>query len=169
MHRETGFHELMATTGTMSRDLSDPALYVNREFSWLDFNARVLALAADTHPIQREFFDFYRTPRGEFTPRGASPRTTTQPTLTSNVKFMNFYPFNDIETISPRPLLIVQGEKDTMVRLEEGETLFANAGEPKDMMIIPDINHAEVYEPRNPEVYGRVIARLLEFYRANLA
>jgi len=47
MHRETGFHELMATTGTMSRDLSDPALYVNREFSWLDFNARVLALAAD--------------------------------------------------------------------------------------------------------------------------
>ena len=37
----------MATTGTMSRDLSDPALYVNREFSWLDFNARVLALAAD--------------------------------------------------------------------------------------------------------------------------
>ena len=28
-------------------DLSDPALYVNRELSWLDFNARVLALAAD--------------------------------------------------------------------------------------------------------------------------
>lgn len=25
------------------------------------------------------------------------------PTLTSNIKFMNFYPFNDIETISPRP------------------------------------------------------------------
>ncbi len=28
-------------------DLSDPGLYVNRELSWLDFNARVLALAAD--------------------------------------------------------------------------------------------------------------------------
>jgi len=47
MHRETGFHGPMATTGTTPRDLSDPALYVNREFSWLDFNARVLALAAD--------------------------------------------------------------------------------------------------------------------------
>ena len=46
-----------------------------------------------------EFYDFYRTPRGEVTPAGASSQTTTRPTLTSNVKFMNFYPFNDIETI----------------------------------------------------------------------
>lgn len=29
-------------------------------------------LTADTHPIQREFFDFYRTPRGQFTPEGAT-------------------------------------------------------------------------------------------------
>ena len=27
-------------------------------------------LTADTHPIQREFYDFYRTPRGEYTPKG---------------------------------------------------------------------------------------------------
>jgi polyphosphate kinase len=37
----------MATTGEITRDLADPSLYINREFSWLDFNARVLALAAD--------------------------------------------------------------------------------------------------------------------------
>ena len=30
-----------------ARDLADPSLYVNRELSWLEFNARVLALAAD--------------------------------------------------------------------------------------------------------------------------
>ena len=62
----------------------------------------VLKLEANTHPIQREFFDFYRTPRGEYTPKGASKETTTKPTLSSNTKFMNFDPFNDIETISPR-------------------------------------------------------------------
>jgi hypothetical protein len=45
--------------------------------------------------------DFYRTPRGEYTPVGQS----THPTLTSNVKFVNFYPFTDIKTISPRPML----------------------------------------------------------------
>ncbi len=27
-------------------------------------------LDANTHPIQREFYDFYRTPRGEFTQPG---------------------------------------------------------------------------------------------------
>ncbi|MBI2684404.1 MAG: polyphosphate kinase 1 [Actinobacteria bacterium] len=37
----------MAIETEQGRDLSDPALYVNRELSWLDFNARVLALAAD--------------------------------------------------------------------------------------------------------------------------
>ncbi len=42
-----GFDARMSTVGSIPRDLSDPALYVNREFSWLDFNARVLALAAD--------------------------------------------------------------------------------------------------------------------------
>ncbi|KAF1786785.1 Alpha/Beta hydrolase fold [Phytophthora cactorum] len=68
-------------------------------------------LTADMHPIQREFYDFYRTPRGEFTPEGSSPDLTTHPTFSSNVRFLNFYPFNDIETISPRPLLLVSGDQ----------------------------------------------------------
>src|SRR4051812_20752504 len=42
--------------------------------------------------VEREFYDFYRTPRG------AHPGTTTMPTLSSNVAFMNFYPFAQIET-----------------------------------------------------------------------
>ena len=65
----------------------------------------------NTHPIQREFYEFYRTPRGEYTPKGSSPELTTHPTLSSNVKFNNFYPFNDIETISPRPMLFITGDK----------------------------------------------------------
>ena len=43
---------MATTTGTDARDLTDPRLYVNRELSWLDFNARVLELAEDpTQPL----------------------------------------------------------------------------------------------------------------------
>src|SRR3954453_20857633 len=38
-------------------------------------------LTEKSHPIEREFYDFYRRPRGEFTPKGGSPELTTHPTL----------------------------------------------------------------------------------------
>lgn len=104
----------------------------------------VLTLAADTHPIQREFFDFYRTPRGEFTPKGASARTTTMPTLTSNVKFMNFYPFNDIETISPRPMLFITG--DQAHSKEFSEDAYKRAAQPKELFIVPGAGHVDLYD-----------------------
>lgn len=104
----------------------------------------VLELTPDTHPIQREFFDFYRTPRGQFTPPGASPRTTTQPTLTSNVKFMNFYPFNDIETISPRPLLFITGTEAHS--REFSEDAYQRAAEPKELHWVPGAGHVDLYD-----------------------
>lgn len=104
----------------------------------------VLALAAETHPIQREFFDFYRTPRGEFTPQGASARHTTMPTLTSNVKFMNFYPFNDIESISPRPMLFITG--DQAHSREFSEDAYKRAAEPKELYIVPGAGHVDLYD-----------------------
>lgn len=104
----------------------------------------VLALAADAHPIQREFFDFYRTPRGEFTPKGASAQTITKPTLSSNVKFMNFYPFNDIETISPRPMLFITG--DQAHSKEFSEDAYKRAAEPKELYIVPGAGHVDLYD-----------------------
>src|SRR5215208_1081402 len=107
----------------------------------------VHALNADTHPIQREFYDFYRTPRGEFTPQGSSPELTTHPTLASNVKFMNFYPFNDIETISPRPLLFITGEKAHSI--EFSEDAYRLAAEPKELLIVPNAGHVDLYDRVN--------------------
>ncbi|WP_439624568.1 alpha/beta hydrolase [Gemmata sp.] len=101
-------------------------------------------LTADTHPIQREFFDFYRTPRGEFTPKGSSPELTTHPTLSSNVKFMNFYPFNDIETISPRPLLFVTG--DRAHSKEFSEDAYQRAAEPKELLLVKGAGHVDLYD-----------------------
>ena len=100
-----------------------------------------------THPIQREFYDFYRTPRGEFTPKGSSPKVTTHPTLTSNVKFMNFYPFNDIETISPRPMLFITGSEAHS--REFSEDAYKRAAEPKELVIVPGAGHVDLYDRVN--------------------
>src|SRR5437763_8428347 len=87
-------------------------------------------LSASSNPIEREFYDFYRTPRGEVTPKGSTPELTTHPTLSSNVKFMNFYPFDDIETISPRPRLFIPGEKAPSTQFTADPSKLAS--EPKD-------------------------------------
>jgi fermentation-respiration switch protein FrsA (DUF1100 family) len=119
-------------------------------------------LDENTHPIQREFYDFYRTPRGEFTPAGSSRQLTTHPTLTSNVKFMNFYPFNDIETISPRPMLFITGE--TAHSREFSEEAYRLAGQPKELVVIPGTGHVDLYD----RVDLIPFARLAGFFDQNL-
>jgi len=104
----------------------------------------VHALTEQSTAIEREFYDFYRTPRGEFTPAGASSTLTTHPTLTSNVKFMNFYPFADIETISPRPMLFIAGEQAHS--REFSEDAYRLAGEPKQLLIVPGAGHVDLYD-----------------------
>ncbi len=104
----------------------------------------VHVLDENTHPIQREFYDFYRTPRGEYTPKGGSPELTTHPTLTSNVKFMNFYPFNDIGTISPRPMLFITGNQAHSK--EFSEDAYKRAAEPKELYLVPGAGHVDLYD-----------------------
>lgn len=112
--------------------------------------------------IEREFYDFYRTPRGEFTPDGSSPELTTHPTLTSNVKFMNFYPFEDIETISPRPMLFITGENAHS--REFSEDAYKLAGEPKELYIVPGAGHVDLYDRVNLIPFGK----LDSFFKENL-
>jgi fermentation-respiration switch protein FrsA (DUF1100 family) len=119
-------------------------------------------LNEDTHPIQREFYDFYRTPRGEFTPKGSSPDLTTHPTLSSNIKFMNFYPFTDIETISPRPMLFITG--DTAHSREFSEDAYRLAGEPKELVIVPNAGHVDLYD----RVELIPFDKLTDFFTKNL-
>ncbi len=115
-----------------------------------------------SNAIEREFYDFYRTPRGEFTPKGQSPLLTTHPTLASNTKFMNFYPFNDIETISPRPMLFIAGENAHS--REFSEEAYRLAGQPKELVIIPGAGHVDLYD----RVDLIPFAKLTSFFQTNL-
>jgi fermentation-respiration switch protein FrsA (DUF1100 family) len=99
-------------------------------------------LTPDSTPVEREFYDFYRTSRGSYTPPGTTDQFTTHPTLTSNVKFMNFYPFEDIETISPRPMLFIAGENAHS--REFSEEAYRLAGQPKELVIIPGAGHVDL-------------------------
>lgn len=123
----------------------------------------VHALTARSSPIEREFYEFYRTPRGEFTPAGATPATTTHPTLTSNAKFLNFYPFNDIETISPRPLLFITG--DQAHSREFSEDAYRRAAEPKELVWVPGAGHVDLYDRVSLIPWDK----LTEFFQKNLA
>ncbi|MFL6615307.1 MAG: alpha/beta hydrolase [Pantoea agglomerans] len=117
---------------------------------------------ADSPPIAKEFYDFYRTPRGEFTPKNSSAVLTTHPTLSSNVKFMNFYPFNDIETISPRPMLFITGDKAHS--REFSEDAFQRAAQPKELYIVPDAGHVDLYDRTDLIPF----AKLTAFFKQHL-
>lgn len=119
-------------------------------------------LDENTHPIQREFFDFYRTPRGEFTPKDSSKELTTHPTLSSNIKFMNFYPFSDIETISPRPMLFITGAEAHS--REFSEEAYRLAGEPKKLVIVPNAGHVDLYDRVNLLPFDELTA----FFKSSL-
>ncbi|KXJ39129.1 hypothetical protein AX282_12860 [Bacillus spizizenii] len=112
--------------------------------------------------IEREFYDFYRTPRGEYTPKESSPELTTHPTLTSNVKFMNFYPFEDIQTISPRPMLFITGENAHS--REFSEEAYKLAGKPKEIYIVPGAGHVDLYDRVNLIPFDK----LESFFKKNL-
>ncbi|KAF7173184.1 hypothetical protein CNMCM5623_005389 [Aspergillus felis] len=120
-------------------------------------------LTPSTDPVGREFYDFYRTSRGEFTPAGSTPELTTHPTLTSNLKFMNFYPFNDIESIAPRPLLFISG--DQAHYREFSEDAYARAAQPKELIWIPGAGHVDLYDRVDLIPFDR----LTRFFQTNLA
>lgn len=120
-------------------------------------------VTAESDPIAREFYEFYRTSRGEFTPKGATPQTTTHPTLSSNVKFMNFYPFADIETISPRPLLFITGEQAHS--REFSEDAYRLAAEPKELFIVPGAGHVDLYDRVNLIPFDKLEAFFKEYLK----
>nr|WP_218057876.1 alpha/beta hydrolase [Gilliamella apicola] len=74
----------------------------------------------------------------------STPELTIHPTLTSNIIFMNFYPFNDIETISPRPMLFITG--DQAHSKEFSEDAYNRAIEPKELYYVKGDGHVDLYD-----------------------
>lgn len=97
-----------------------------------------LQIDEDTHPIGREFGEFYSRPRGYH------PNSSTQFTLTSALPFMNFPLLDKLAWISPRPILLIIGE-EAHSRFYS-EDVYAAAAEPKELYVVPGSNHVDLYD-----------------------
>ncbi len=55
--------------------------------------------------------------------------------------FNAILPIHYIHKISPRPLLIIHGDKDDIVPVEHAHKLYEQAKDPKELIIIPNASH----------------------------
>jgi fermentation-respiration switch protein FrsA (DUF1100 family) len=68
-----------------------------------------------------------------------------------------------IRSLSPRPVLLMQGGQDIVISRESGQRLFDAAGEPKSLWFDPDVGHAKLDVVR-PQEYERRVAGLFDEY-----
>jgi dipeptidyl aminopeptidase/acylaminoacyl peptidase len=65
-------------------------------------------------------------------------------------------PVKAITTIAPKPVLIIAGEGDRLIPADNGRKLFAAAGEPKELMIVPGAEHGGTLAAAGDEYEKRV-------------
>jgi fermentation-respiration switch protein FrsA (DUF1100 family) len=67
-------------------------------------------------------------------------------------------PIDDIDEISPRPVLIMHGGRDELVPIDTGERLYAAASEPKFLWYAPEAAHVKLSADYPAEYEARVVA-----------
>ncbi|MGV1988052.1 alpha/beta hydrolase [Agrobacterium sp. 22-221-1] len=107
-----------------------------------------------------DYHDYYRTPRGYHARAVNSGNAWTQ---TTPLSFMNMPILTYIAEISPRPVMFIHGEKAHSRYFSE--TAFAAAAEPKELVIIPDANHTDLYDRADKIPFDRIVA----FFNQHLA
>lgn len=107
-----------------------------------------------------DYHDYYKTPR-RFHPRSVNSNGSW--TVTNPLSFMNMPLLTYINEIAPRPILFIHGEKAHSRYFSD--TAYAAAAQPKELMIIPDANHTDLYDRVDVIPFDKLTA----FFRQNLA
>jgi uncharacterized protein len=146
---------------TMTEQDRRKALEEVAEQRWTEFaggkvryNALPETANENTHPVLREFFEYYRMPRGRHL------RSTTEISLTSDGSFFQFRPFEHLYTLSPRPILFVVGEKAHSRYFSEDA--YKLAAEPKELFIVPGAGHVDLYDRLNFIPFDKLTAFFTE-------
>ena len=106
-----------------------------------------------------DFLDYYDNPK-----RGQHPNSTGYYSYTSLAPMMNFFPFAQIETISPRPMLFIVGEN--AVSKYFSEDAYAKAAEPKELFVVPGATHVDLYD--QPKYLKITLPKLDSFFKQHL-
>ena len=89
-------------------------------------------------PVSEEFYSYYGVERGHHPNARGGFNTTSQ------LPFFNYQLLNHIDTISPRPILFIMGE-NAHSRFYS-EDAYEAAAEPKELYIVPDAIHIDLYD-----------------------
>ncbi len=117
------------------------------------------ALNDDAPQFLKDYYDYYRTERG-FHERSVNSGNAW--TATTPLSFMNMPILTYIKEISPRPVLIIAGEKAHSRYFSE--TAFQNANEPKELVIVPNAVHTDLYDKIDVIPFDKMDT----FFRTNL-
>ncbi|TQI80589.1 hypothetical protein FHU10_4537 [Serratia fonticola] len=115
-------------------------------------------LNADTPNFVREATEYY------LTPRGSHPNAKNRYVVTSPGLHMAYYPLDHMALIAPRPVLLIAGERTETLKFSQ--QAFANAQQPKELMVIPGASHFDLYD--KPQYVTPAVEKLAEFFGKNL-
>ncbi|WP_288806410.1 alpha/beta hydrolase [uncultured Novosphingobium sp.] len=107
-----------------------------------------------------QYAAYYKTKRG-FHPRAVNSNASWS--VTTPLPFMNLPILTYIAEISPRPVLLIHGEKAHSRYFSE--TAYAAAAEPKELMIIPGATHTDLYDQIDVIPFDKLTA----FFKQHLA
>ncbi|WP_410494026.1 alpha/beta hydrolase [Chryseobacterium sp. G0240] len=138
------------------------------EQRWKDAEAGTFASGAILNPEKlkgdepqfvKDYHDYYRTPRGY---HERSLNSTGAWNATNALSFMNMPILTYIKEISPRPMLLIAGEKAHSRYFSEDA--YTMAAEPRELIIIPNAVHVDLYDKVNIIPFDQ----LNTFFRENL-
>jgi fermentation-respiration switch protein FrsA (DUF1100 family) len=118
-------------------------------------------LKGDEPQFVKEYFDYYRTPRG-FHPRSINSNSSW--TATTPLSFMNMPLLTYIKEVSPRPILFIAGEKAHSRYFSEDA--YKAAAEPKELVIIPKAVHVDLYDKVDVIPFDKLTAFFTEHLKS---
>ncbi|MNQ58821.1 Alpha/beta hydrolase family protein [compost metagenome] len=118
------------------------------------------ALPDNPHPVLKEFFDYYRVPRG-FHARSVNSNgawTTTMPLSFMNMPLLSYASEINI------PALIVTGE-NAHSRYFAEDAFKAVGSQQKELVVVPGANHVDLYDNEAGKI---PFGRFEQFFKTNL-